>query len=310
MATPLTPAAPAPAAVASFPSNRSYESGPGLSGGRVVSERTVGYAIKVLADLKIGEREFSGEIDMHAVVCLRRKYEEMGGGTVTLRPDWKPGLQRLTPVTQEQLGRVIETMHETYVVPRANGGVLDIFSLFYGAEPSQQLKRIHEVMRLQMDAWAKLTERAIARVPEASRPRDRNVLLTMAFELIAPRELEDIARIADPSSNEEGLSVELPAALMPATAAITAQAGAAASQMSLDDLQRQAAHDADASGADAEQLALVGRLEKAGVSPQHALAVASTVELMDGDISDEAIAAAIESTAKGKIDAVRRALKG
>lgn len=303
----VSPAASAEAFPASF-SGRSYESGPGLI--RSSSDRIVAFAIRCCADFKIGEREFSGEVDMHDVVCLRRKYEEMGGGSVSLRPDWKPGLQRLIPLTQEKLTRVLQTMQEAFVVSRQGGGALDVLALFYGAEPSVQLKRLHEVMRLQVEAWAKLTERALARVPLRDRPKDGNILLTTAFELIAPKELDDIARIADPSSNEDGLSIELPAVMFPSTPSIEAQG--AATGASLADMQARANADADGANTGGEELALIARLVAVGgVTQQQALGIATLVNLMDGaEIPDSDLADVIESKARGKIDAVRRALKG
>lgn len=287
---------------------RSYESGPGIIANP--SDRVVGYAIRCWADFKIGDREFSGAVDLHEVVCLRRKYEEMGGGSVTLRPDWKPALERLTPLKQEQLTRTLEIMRETFTVARQSGGVLDVLSLFYGTEPGAQLTRLHEVLRLQLEAWGKLVDRALTRIPSDKLPRDAHYALVAGFEMITPKELEDIARIADPASNDEGNVIELPAAAAPAAPATSVRTAPAAGE-SLGDMQARAGADADASGADNATLALVARLTgKADLNQQQALAVATLVELMEGaEIPDTDLSDAIGSKAKVKLDAVRRALK-
>jgi hypothetical protein len=214
------------------------------------------------------------------------------------------------PLKQEQLQRVLQTMQESFVVARQGGGALDIVSLYFGAEPSLQLKRLHEVMRLQMEAWGKLMERAISRIPEADRPRDQRFLLAMAYDMITPKELEDIVRIADPSSNEDGLDIDLPEALAPGS--ISTKLVSQPSTMSLDDIQKKAESDADSSAdpdAVAQQTRIQKLADKAGLTIAQATSIIDSVDLAGTDLGDDDIAQAIDSRAKGKIDAVRRALK-
>lgn len=282
---------------------RAFSSGPDIA--RIETGKIVAYAIRVRAKLKVGDRDFGGEINLHEAVMLRRYYEESGGGSVDITPEWVPMLQRLMPLSQEQLQRELARLNDNFVVPRAGGNTLVVPTLYLGTEPAEQLKRLHEVMRKQLDAWSKLVLKASERLGSA-KPMDPDYALASAFEAITGKELEEVANIADPGRDGEG-GIELPEALMPTSpSAIIPQAQPA--PMTPEQAMRMV--EGEEAAVDAQQ-ALVQRLvERGGLDQQQAMAVATLHELMDGAIPDDQLAEAIGSKAKVKIDAARRALKG
>lgn len=281
-----------------------FSSGPDL--GRVENGKIVAYAIRVRSDLKIGDRDFSGEICLHELVIMRRFYEEVDGGSITPNPAWPPACQRLIPLTQERLKVELNRMLTNYVVPRTNS-VFVVPTAFLGTEPAEQLKRLHTVMQRQLEAWAKVVEVARKRL-DGQTFTSPHLELIAAFDHITTRELEEIANIADPSRDGIG-DLELPAALLTAEPTSSAPGMIAAGQMT--PAAAQAQIEAETQAPDANH-ALVERLvAKAEITQQQALAVATLVDLMDGaDIADNDLADAIGSKAKSRLDAVRRVLKG
>jgi hypothetical protein len=279
---------------------RAYSSGPDM--GWKGSSKVVAYAIRVRAECKVGDREFSADINLHEAVLLRRFYEESGGGTVRITPEWVPLLNRLVPLSQEQLKAELDRMNTNFVVPRTNG-VFSVPSVFLGNEPAEQLKRLHDVLRRQLDAWTGAVDVAMARLG-ASKPADPDIAIAAAFEAITGKELEDIANIADPSRDGAG-ELELPEAA-PLVKAI--QAFEADPQMTPEQAMQMVAAEGEAEDA---QQATVKRLGDAGLDQQHALAVATLAELCgDGQIPDDELADAAGTKAKAKLEAIRRALKG
>ena len=288
----------------SLPTNMkaAYSSGPDI--GSPDTGRIVAYAVRVRATLKVGDREFSGDICLHDTVMLRRFYEELGSGSVVLAPEWVPYLQRIVPLTQEQLQRELTRLLENYIVPRANGATV-VPAIFLGTEPAEQLKRLHSIMQRQLSAWSALVDSAAKRVPHPS--KDPAHALAQAFEAITARELEDVAGIADPGRDGAG-TIELPEVLLP-TAPLAAAAAAPSPAPSPEEVHRLLA--AEELVVDAAE-ALITRLTvKAGLTQQQALGVAAVVEVAaGGELSDTVLLDAAGPLSKTKLDAVRRALKG
>lgn len=278
-----------------------YASGPDVD--RVDNGKIVAYAIRVRANLKVGDREFSGDVCLHEAVMLRRFYEDVGSGSVNLVPEWPPGLERLIPLTQPRLQRELTRMMENFVVPR-NNTILVVPTAFLGSEPAEQLQRLHKVMQRQMEAWAALVEKAKGRIGPM-RSKDPVLEMSQAFEHITSRELEEVANIADPSRDGVG-DIELPEVLV-ASPASQVQSAIQPTK-TLEQIRQEV--DAEEPSEDAHE-ALIGRLmAKAELSQQQAMSVAAVVDLVDGsEISDDALSEAIGSKAKAKLEAVRRALK-
>ncbi len=278
---------------------KAYSSGPDM--GWKGSNRVVAYAIRVRAECKVGDREFSADINLHEAVLLRRFYEESGGGTVRITPEWVPLLDRLVPLSQEQLKAELDRMNTNFIVPRPTG-TFAVPSVFLGNEPAEQLKRLHDVLRRQLDAWTGIVDVAMGRL--SNKPADPDLAIVAAFEAITGKELEDIANIADPSRDGAG-ELELPEAA-PLVKAI--QAFEADPQMTPEAAMKMV--EAEGQAEDVQQ-ALVQRLGAAGLDQQHALAVATLAELCgDGQIPDDELADAAGTKAKAKLEAIRRALKG
>lgn len=278
-----------------------YRSGPDLMD--TGSGRIVAYAIRVRADLKVGDREFSGEISLHEYAPFRRFYEELNGN-VRLEPGWPPGLSRLVPLTQEQLSVELNRMKVAFIVPRTNS-VLEILPLFLGAEPAGQLTRLHDLMRRQMEAWAKLVEIAKKRIPEKVRPTDPERLLALACDHITARELEEIAAMGDPSRDGVG-SIELPEVLAPAPMRVNGgSVDDVLAPKSLEEIEAEV----NAEKVEDPQLELIAKLKKEGLDETQAASIASLIELSGGAaLSDEDILSTVGN--KTKVAAVKRALKG
>lgn len=279
-----------------------FASGPDI--GRVDSGKIVAYAIRIRGDFKVGDRDFSGEISLHELVIMRRFYEEVNGGSIAANATWPPGLQRLVPLTQDQLKVELNRMLANLIVPK-NNTIMVVPTAFLGTEPAEQLKRLHEVMRKQLEAWAKVVDLAKERLGP-SRPTNPHWELVAAFDAITSRELETIANIADPSADGDG-GLELPEALAPVPEVTSS--GLAPKPMTPDEAM--AAAVASETKAEDATLVLVQRLiDKAELTQQQALSVASLVELMEGaEIPDNDLSEAIGSKAKSKLESVRRALK-
>lgn len=297
--------------VTKLPSNvaPAFSSGPDI--GRVDTGKNVAYAIRVRADLKVGDREFSGDVCMHEVVMLRRFYEDLGSGSVRLSPEWPPAYQRLVPMTQEMLQKELERMLSNFVIPKPNH-LHVVCHAYLGTEPAEQLRRLHDVMRRQMEAWSKTVDLALKRLP-ATAPVNEHWRLVAAFESITSKELEEIANIADPGRNGSD-GIELPEVLAPrmdgalATATPAVVNGDPAAKLTPEAAMKMV--EAEESGDDDSAVLVQRLIDKAGLDQQQAMSVAACAQLAGDDIPDEAISEAIQSKAKAKIEAVRRALKG
>lgn len=277
---------------------RSYATGPdSMATG---TGRTVAFAIRVRADLKVGDREFSGEITLHEYAAFRRFYEELNG-SIRVDPSWPAGHNRLTPLSQEQLQIELGRMKAAFVVPRTNS-MFEVLPLFLGSEPAAQLTRLHDLMRRQLEAWSRLVEVAKARIPEKVRPTDSGYLLAMACDHITARELEEIANMGDPSRDGVG-ELELPEALAPSTSTILTPATPTKSFQEIE-----AEVNAEEQAPDAT-LELIGKLRKEGLDETQATGIAGLVELSGGAaLSDEDIISTVGN--KTKLAAVKRVLKG
>lgn len=174
---------------------------------RPLDTRIIAIALCFRADLKAGDREFSSPVNAHEVVVLRHFYEaRTGSGQVRLAPSFPPGLSRERQLTHADLAGEVKRMRETFISPRQNGQLIRSFDAYFGAEPTEQLKRLHEVLRKQYEAWTKLVAKAMTRLadPEkASNPEEQvrlnAVRLSEAYDVITEREIEEIFLLADPS---------------------------------------------------------------------------------------------------------------
>jgi hypothetical protein len=281
-----------------------FASGPDI--GKVDSGKIVAYAIRIRGDFKVGDRDFSGELCLHELVIMRRFYEEVNGGSIAANATWPPAFQRLVPLTQDQLKVELNRMLSNYLVPK-NNSVFVVPTAFLGTEPAEQLKRLHEVMRKQLEAWAKVVESAKERLG-SNIPSNPHWALVAAFDAITARELEMVANIADPSADGDG-GLELPEALAP-VGEISLGNGPAQAPMTPDEAM--AAAIASESTEKDKTLALVDNLVgKGGLTHHEALAVSQLVELMEGsEIPDNDLSEAIGSKSKAKLESVRRVLKG
>jgi hypothetical protein len=275
---------------------------------RIHDTRIVAYAIMCRADYKVGDREFSGSsLGLHETVLMKRFYEE-NNGSVRLDPTWPPGLRRLVPMTQEMLQKELERFKVTFIVPRQQGA-LELTPLFLGVEPAEQIRRLHDVMRRQMEAWAKVLETAKGRIPEdQKRDVHPEIVMSMACDHITQRELEEIANMADPS--RDGLKeVTLDEIVLPgATAAIPLTEAAPAK--TLDELQAQAAKEVDAQTSDPLQVLIERLMAEASVTDGQAMQIASLVDLAGGaaKVADDDIIGVLGT--KAKLAGVKRVLKG
>lgn len=270
---------------------------------RIHDTRIVAYAIMCEAEYKVGDRELSGTaLGLHEVVLYRRFYEELSG-SVRIGANWPPGINRLRPLTQEQLQAELNRMKVTFVVPKGQT-VMDLTSLYLGSEPAEQIRRLHTVMRRQMEAWAKLVEIAKGRVPVAQKDVHPEMLLSLACDHITPRELEEVANIADPSRDGVG-DVELPEAFLPSSAPV---ASTTAPGSTLSEIEAQANAEVDSVLDPASSL--LARLKAEGITDGQAMDIASLVDVVGGSatIADADIIERLGS--KAKLAAVRKALKG
>lgn len=281
---------------------RAFSSGPDVSA-LPSSRRVVAYAVRVRADLKVGERDFSGEICLHEAVILRRFYEDSGGGSVRITADWAPALERLIPLTHEQLKAELQRMTDNFIVIRENGTTC-VVDAFLGAEPGVKLRRLHEIMGKQLARWSEIVEIARKRVQGPS--PDPDLALIEAFEAITPRELEEVANLADPSRDGVG-EIELPEAMSP-TASVSVPTAQAKPE---NPEEVESRINSEVQTPDAMQT-LVNRLvQKSDINQQQALAVATLAELFDGaEIPEKDLQDALGSVSNAKLEAVRRALKG
>lgn len=265
-------------------SHGSYAIGPDVRPSR--TERPVAIAVRVCADLKIGDREFSAEINMHEVVALRRFYDALGGGTVRLTAYWPPGMPREIPLTNEQLQRELERMRNSFVVIQESGMTTMVVEELFGPEPAEQLRRLHQTMKEQYEEWRKLVATAKERVPDAT-SMDPGLALAAAYERMADTELEAIARLADPASRMPDF-IELPTL---ETSPETTAAQQAEQEVQDEVLERQLAH-----------------IEAAGFKREQAMSLLA-LRSMYTEITDDLISDALNTSSKAKIATARGALQ-
>jgi hypothetical protein len=209
----------------------------------------------------------------------------------------------LIPLTHEQLKAELTRMSEAFVIVRENGTVAVVDS-FLGSDPGAKLRRLHEIMGKQVARWSEVVEIARKRVQGPS--SDPDLALVEAFDAITPRELEELANLADPSRDGIG-EIELPEAMAPSAAALAP--AAPVKQESPEEVE--ARINAETPPPDATQALAARLVQKADINQQQALAVATLAEMFGGEeIPEGDLSDAIGSVAKGKLDAVRRALKG
>lgn len=162
--------------------------------------RVIAMGIGIRAEIKVGDRTFSSVVLLHEVVVLRHFYEtKAGSGQVRISAAWPPALQRIKPLTHNNLVEEVKRMRESYVTAKQGGQMVKSFELYFGTEPSAQLKRLHHVMREQYEAWNSLFAKAMTRLDADTKDIHPKMRESMATELITEQELERLALIADPS---------------------------------------------------------------------------------------------------------------
>jgi hypothetical protein len=296
---------PAPAAPSPF-----YMSG---VDDRPADNRVVAISVGVRAEMKVGDRDFSGVMMLHELVVMRRFYEARGGGSIRLQPGWLPGLDRYRKLIRSDLMSEIQRLRTSMVVAKQPGTPpVMCFNEFFGQEPGEQLSRMHEVMRQQYEAWKALLAKCKTRLtgdltwinPHTSKREalPAAVIESMACDLMTEREMDDIANIANPSMRTID-DLELAPIDEPAPAA------PAAPTKSLAEIEAEvAADEGDKAMADLD--ALMARLTAAGAKENEVLPLASLLEAAKepGRISDDDIILILGN--KGRLAAIRKAFKG
>lgn len=277
---------------------------------RLADGRTVAYAIHIMGDFKVGDRDFSGTLTLHEALILRRYYEELGG-SIQVRTTWPIGHKRFVPMTQEQLTVEVKRLGDSFTIAQ-QGGKLDIAALYLGATKGEQIRKLHEIMAKQMKAWEELMVKAIARVPMAERAEgiDPRVVTWTANRYITEDELMSVINLAD--STLDGVKdftldeVSAPSDGIPYTQAPVGEPG-----KSIETLLTEAEAGVGAPPDDAIDQT-IARLKAAGLDETQALTVASMQEMLEGsgEIAEADLTSAIGSAAKSKIAAVRKALRG
>jgi len=283
---------------------------PGYSIGetdRMHDSRIVAYAVMLRANFKVRDREFSGSaLGLHEVVFMRKFYEELGG-SITLDPTWPAGLRRLIPLTQDDVQRELKRFNVTFIIPREHG-LTEITPMYLGTEESEQLRRLHVVMKNQFEAWTKILAKATDRLDARDRANpDLGIVQSLACDHISARELEELANLADPS--RDGLAGIVLDEIGPLSTTTTIPTTEAAPAKTLDEIMAQAEKESDAKP-DAAQ-ALVDKLvANASVDNGQAMEIASLVEMAGPGVtlSDDDIIRVLGS--KAKLAGVKRVLKG
>ena len=278
---------------------------------RPQDERTVAVTIGVRANFRVNDREFSGAICLHEVLALRKFYEEQNG-SVTLEAGWPAGVPRHRHLTQAQLMAEVTRMSRDYVIPKENGKI-DIMAIYYGAEPSVRLRKIHEIMRKQAEAWAALVPVIMAR----AKPSEGHALLvwnnlhdevkrSQAYDGISTQELNRIVNLADPALDVmENLVLES----IPLSAALGV-GSPTEPPVDVDQSAIQAEAEAAADAAQTPVERLVDALAAGGLSASDALAVASLVEMVGAGakLTDSDISAALSAPTKAQITLAKTVL--
>lgn len=268
---------------------------------RPADNRIVARTIALRGDIKAGDREFSSPVLAHEVIALRHHHESRtGSGQIRVSASWPPGLPRERGLTHSDLAAEVKRMRETFLSPRQNGQVIKSFEIYFGAEPTEQLKRLHEVMRLQYAAWSELVDKAVKRIEGDTSKLHPEVVKSMAYDLITEREVETVLALADPS--RAGLKeIEL-AEVKPADIALAA----AAVKQDLDAVKAAAEKEVDETElTPGERIA--DKLGASGLDSQRAMAVGALVENAGGEpskVSDEDLIRVLGS--KQKAEQIRK----
>ncbi len=254
---------------------------------RPLDTRIVAIALSFSAELQAGDREFSSPVNAHEVIVLRHFYEaRTGSGKVRILPGFPPGLTRERPLTHADLAGEVKRMRETFVSPRQNGQLIRSFDSYFGTEPTEQLKRLHEVLERQYKAWIALVKKAATRLdapPVATSAEEKlrldAIRLSEVYDVITEREIEEILALADPS--RAGLQEIQLAEIKSADLTLTGDAAieqALFAKPTLEDVKAaaDAAADEEASLSIGELIA--DRLHANGLDGTRAMAVAALVE--------------------------------
>lgn len=261
--------------------------------------RNVAVAVRIRTALKVGDRDFSAPLCLHEVAVMRRFYEMRGGGDIRSVSGWQPALPRLVPLTHDKLKAECERMARTFVVPRVGSPPVMCFADYFGQSPSEQLVRLHSVMKQQYEGWQALVTRAKGRLLTPN--TDPAITESLIHDLITEKEMDELINLADPS--RRGLDdIELGEITLPDLNALASDSGS----------DKVAAAKAAAESDDKPDPldALMDRLKAAGATERQALETASLLEIAGAvdKISDEDLARI--AGGKGRVAAFRKALAG
>lgn len=261
--------------------------------------RVVAVAVRFRCELKVGDRDFSAPLCLHEIAVMRRFYEMRGGGNIRVVSGWLPGLTRFVPLTHDKLKREMERMARTFVVPRAGQPPIMCFADYFGQSPSEQLVRVHTVMRQQFDGWLALVKRAEGRMV---RPHeDPKVNDSLVQDLITEKEMDELVNLADPS--RRGLDeIELDQVVFPTEA--TAAVATGDDRVAVAKAMAEADEKADPLDATMDRLKVAGANERQALETASLLEIAGSVD----KISDEDLARI--AGGKGRAAAFRKALLG
>lgn len=280
---------------------------------RPLDNRVVAICVTARAEVKVGDREFSAPANLHEIVVLRAFYEARAGtGLLRATTGWPTGLTREKSLTHSDLQAEVDRMRRTFVVVRPGGQVLKIFESFFGTEPTEQLKRLHAVMREQYEAWKLLVAKASTRLPADTATMSAPQRLSAAYDLITERELDEIILLADPARRNGRDTIELPQVAARPDVAV-APTAAPVAPLTLEGLkaageaavEKEKAKDPAAIDDDRED-ALVMELNKAGLDTVRSMAVGSAFRQAKGVVSDEELIRILGS--KNKLEQVKSLL--
>lgn len=267
---------------------------------RPADTRTVAIALTLRAEIKVGDREFSSPVHAHEVVVLRHFYEaRAGSGQVRVYAAWPPGLNRDKSLTHSDLAAEAKRMRDSFITVRQGGQVVRSFDTFFGTEPTEQLKRLHAVMREQREAWNALYAKALKRIEGDTADLHPEMRKSMAYDLITEREVEEILLIADPA--RRGLNEFVLDEIKEADLTLTGDAAinqALTPKPSLDEIKANAEKQADDESSTTLGERVADLLGAAGVESTKALAVGTLWDQHAGQVSDDDLARVLGSKAK------------
>lgn len=247
---------------------------------RPEDDRTVAVLIGVRCEFRMTDRVWSDSATIHRLPILRKFYE-MQGGSVSVVQGWPVKLERMRPLNPAKLLGEIESISNTYRIPTENGGVVDCVSPFLGSTPDERLTNLRNQMEKQLRQWVRLTKLAVARLPEDTAKLRPEVRLSMAYELLTTKEIEDLIALGDPSkqSMQEILLSEIQVPNLEQEANGTA----AKSDADIDAaIQKAKADAAKAVQAADESDQAMDRLTAAGFDQGKAMQLASLIDLFEG----------------------------